>query len=102
MHRISRARTLRLCIPVLVGAVPAVLSVGTSVAEPLSAAMSAPRPQLASKPLFIPIACTKSEMTQCGRTNWIMRCRNDGVPDEERGKCAEEKRAACYAACGGK
>jgi len=101
-HPLSRSRALRLCIPVFFGALPAALSFGLSVAEPLSAAINAPRPQQASKSLFIPIACTSKQKAQCGRTNWLMRCRNEGVPDgEARGQCADDKRAACYAACGG-
>ena len=100
-HPISRTRALRLCIPVFFGALPAALSFGPSVAEPLSAAINAPWPQQASKPPFIPIACTSNQKAQCGRTNWLMRCRSEGVPEEKRGQCADDKRAACYAACGG-
>jgi hypothetical protein len=98
-HPTSR-RALRLC-PVFFGALPAALSSGASVAEPLSAAMNAPWPQQAPKSLLVPIACTSNQKAQCGRTNWLMRCRNEGVPDEKRGRCADDKRAACYAACGG-
>lgn len=100
-HPISRTRALRLCIPVFFGAVSAALSFGPSVAELRSATINTPRPQQASKSLFIPIACTSNQKTQCGRTNWLMRCKSEGVPEKERGQCADDKRAACYAACGG-